>query len=309
MSDLHIDASSVVVGEYEFVKNVLISELVSIVEGVGEEIRGIFVVGDISKDMRLSLAFMDQLRDVEFLVDGKVVRYPVYFVPGNHDLRYVRDGDIRYSSDEVLGMYVDSEYNLIGKPVIDGDVGIVGGMSWYDYSLSPLSDEGLCDVEIEDRLFVMSSSYVAHDFTLGTVEISEYFTKRLEEDIRQVCDAGVNSVVVLNHFVPHVSFVDVPSTERGKVLNGSMGVARLHEIFSSVVVEYGVDLVNVFGHTHTEHEGLLDGVSYVCKPYGYIFAFAEEEDYGIGVMRDRLREMVSVIDLGESVLGNERIVG
>lgn len=309
MSDLHIDASSVVVGEYEFVKDALISELVVLIESVGEEIGGIFVVGDISKDMRLSLAFMDQLRDVEFRVGGQVVRYPVYFVPGNHDLRYVRDGDSRYSSDEVLGMYMDSEYNLIGKPVIDGDVGIVGGMSWYDYSLSPLSVVGVCDEEIEDRLFVMSSSYVAHDFTLGTVEISEYFTKRLEADIRHVCDAGVSSVVVLNHFVPHVSFVDVPRTERGKVLNGSMGVARLHDLFGSVISEYGVELTNVFGHTHTEHVGLLDGVYYVCKPYGYIFAFAEEEDYGIGVMRERLREMVSVIDLGESVLGNERIVG
>lgn len=294
------------VGDVNIGYRVFFKEVEEYVSSLSERIDGICIVGDISNEMLKTLDVLHRLADGSYYAkNDEMYEIPIYYVPGNHDVWAVSDrvfyggetdetSDIEYgySSDEAMRMYVESYYNLIGNPLISGEVGIVGGFSWYDYSLGSidLSDEKLertkrgiwgdrfCNLSGTDR------------------EISSYYMDLFKGDLDRAVKAGVKNLLVMNHFVPHEDFVVETDSYNWNVCNAFMGTGEVHEILADVVREHGIEVTCVFGHTHFDFEDEIDGVRYVCNPIGYVF----EWNFGEVRVKDwkrRLKERFYVLEI------------
>lgn len=315
MSDVHIDntyrALREVYGNDLSGKSdaylIFQDEVERFVAGLDERIDGIGVVGDISNEMLKTLDVLHRLADGSYYdKNDEMYEVPVYFVPGNHDVWAVSDrvfydgetdetSDIEYgySSDEAMRMYVESYYNLIGNPLISGEVGIVGGFSWYDYSLGSidLSDEKLertkrgiwgdrfCNLRGTDR------------------EISDHYMDLFKGDLERACESGVKRLLVMNHFVPHEDFVVETDSYNWNVCNAFMGTSEVHELLARVGSEYEVEITCVFGHTHFDYEGEIDGVRYECKPVGYPFEWGVFGELSVKDYKRRLRDRFYVLEI------------
>ena len=318
MSDSHVDHVNRllegVVGDRNVGYRVFFDEVEDYVSSLDERIDGICVVGDISNRMS-GCEWLDEFGSLDVLhrlADGSYVdvnfeeyEVPVYFVPGNHDVwavgeRVFYEGETDetseivegYSSAEALRMYEESVYNVIGDPVVRGEVGIVGGFSWYDYSYDGfgLEEEKLARTKMSkwgDRFC---------DFLESDVELSAYYMEKFERDVRRVLELGVRRLLVMNHFVPHVDFVTETDSYNWNVCNAFMGTGRVHEVLAGVVAETGIEVTCVFGHTHFDYEDEIDGVYYVCNPIGYSFEWTFGE-VSVKDWKRRLRDRFRVIEI------------
>ena len=90
----------------------------------------------------------------------------------------------------------------------------------------------------------------------------------------------------MTHYVPSSEFVSYTGDRTWDSNNSFMG--SIH--YQRLAEEYGVSKV-IFGHTHSTHNKVVNGVSYHCNPIGY-----SGSDFG-ETFRDRVKEQLLVINL------------
>lgn len=313
MSDPHVDHVNRElekvyrdVGDVNIGYRVFFKEVEEYVSSLSERIDGICIVGDISNEMLKTLDVLHRLADGSYYdKNDEMYEVPVYFVPGNHDVWAVSDrvfydgetdetSDIEYgySSDEAMRMYVESYYNLIGSPLISGEVGIVGGFSWYDYSFDTFD---LTEGKLSDTKMAIWGDRFCN-FEESDRELSNRYVRELGRDVNTAIDSGAKRLLVMNHFIPHESFLTETDSYNWNVCNAFMGTGEVHEILAEVVRDYGIEVTCVFGHTHFDYEDEIDGVRYVCNPIGYGF----EWNFGEVRVKDwkrRLKERFYVLEI------------
>lgn len=321
MSDPHIDHTDRElrkvyrdVGDMNIGYRVFFKEVEDYVSSLSERIDGICIVGDISSKM-WGYEPNDEYGSIQVLyrlADGsyydheyEMYEIPIYYVPGNHDVFAVRERvfyegetyetsevEDGYSSSDALGFYKQSVYNLIGNPDVIGDVGVIGGFSWYDYSFDTF---GLTEGKLSDTKMAIWGDRFCN-FEESDRELSDRYIREFERDVHTAIELGAKRLLVMNHFLPHESFLTETDSYNWNVCNAFMGTGRVHEILAEVVRDYGIEVTCVFGHTHFDYEDEIEGVRYVCNPIGYGF----EWNFGEVRVKDwkrRLRECFYVLEI------------
>jgi predicted phosphodiesterase len=203
----------------------------------------IIVAGDVSDDLRL----------VEGCLGALAKRFAkVMFVPGNHDLWVVRDGDEAGSIAKLEKLRnVAEQCGVSTSPQVVGRLAIVPLLSWYDYSFGEPSEE----------LLSAWADFVACRWPAGTGvgQVTDHFlakNPRSRPDCRQL--------ITFSHFLPRLELVP-RDPRRGAIdLRPVMGAARLDTQLRALGSE-----IHVYGHSHVSRVINIDGVTYVNNALGY----------------------------------------
>ena len=181
------------------------------------------------------------LVDKIFNAIAEMARHVLY-IPGNHEYYHgskewteqkLREGMARYDNIHFL----DNQ-----ELTIDG-VHFIGGVMWY-----PVGD-GLNQIYAKQ----MSDKHEIANFTWAERE-NAIFTSVVNS-----C-ATPNSVVITHH-MPHP--MTTPREFRGSNLN------RFFVSDMSFTMKTRRPKLWLFGHTHTEYDGIYESTRMVCNPYGY----------------------------------------
>lgn len=153
------------------------------------------IAGDVSGGITLATDCLQQFRE---FAQGK------YIIAGNHDL-WTESGD----SFEVYSLLFPKLaeqcgfHSLDQRPAILGDIGLVGTIGWYDYSLRQ-EDLKIPMKYYQDKslpgIATWADKYFIHwEFTDS--EFVDYTLQRLKQQIEAVY-AQVESIVCILHHLP-----------------------------------------------------------------------------------------------------------
>jgi predicted phosphohydrolase len=184
------------------------------------------------------------------------------FVPGNHEL-WTLEGDSEERYERVLpALAREAGFHMLdGAPVRIGDVGIVGNIGWYDYSLQ---DRRLRLREFFYRRKTLPGLVTMNDrrfvrWRFSDAEFTERCAGRLAEDLRSVSPA-VRTIVAVTHFVP---FRELVGPAEGlplmfaRAFLGSTALGRVLRRFRKVRHV-------VCGHAHLDAEADIGSVRAVA---------------------------------------------
>ena len=261
LSDLHIDV------------NVnMLDHAVSTVTQVYREnnLDKLFLAGDTSGDYYITFRLIEMLRK-----DG----LEVYTVFGNHEY-----WSISYKDAQLLN---NDSYINEKAVVLDNNTVVIGIDGLYDYSF-------VLDVFNQHTLKLPKSIEVLTQAGRRTFDLK----RNRVGDYREVFDSMENGlikllnehkgkdIILMTHYVPSEKFVKYLGDVSWDINNSFMGSKRYQEIAE----EYGISKV-IFGHTHSTHNEVINGVSYHCNPVGY-----GRHEYE-GTFIDRVSEQIFVIEL------------
>lgn len=192
----------------------------------------------------------------------------VFYVPGNHEL-WVRDG--RGDSIEKLARVIEvcERLGVSTRPGRAGDCWVVPLFSWYDEGFDV---DGSGDTESlegwADRYFCKWPD--------GIGPVSDFFLKMNEPHVRRY----PGPVISLSHFLPRRELL--PPTHR-LLFKGLPKVAGCPGL--DVQLRRLDSRVHVSGHSHINHDRVIDGVRYVQhalkypserRPPNFSFKFIQE---------------------------------
>lgn len=195
----------------------------------------------------------DTLRKLAWCLGALAKRFrKVLFVPGNHDLWVIRDGQHKSSLqkfDEVAAVVVSSGASM--ETFHEKGVTIVPLLSWYDYSFGEPDDE-LRAVWMDYRACRWPAGYTEKDVTA-------HFSA-----LNQSVKPNGGKVITYSHFLPRLDVMPsyIPSVSRK--LYPVLGSARLDRELRSVQ-----STLHVYGHSHVNRQVTIDGVTYVNNAFGY----------------------------------------
>ncbi|MFA5489435.1 MAG: metallophosphoesterase [Candidimonas sp.] len=212
----------------------------------------LIVAGDVSNYVSSSVYFLEK---------AKQHYKTVIFVEGNHEY---------YSSipmDDIVS-YLKKSSNEIGFYYMDGtnyviveDVAIVGINMWYDFHYATG-----CDAN-ESKYTWYKSSSDSRRITFknspeimakSAIDIIENTIKDLNEN------PSIRSIVVVTHTSPITEAILVKEDDDiWNSINGAYGCKEAQRLF-----KYSKITNWVFGHVHSQHDIIKDGIRYVVNPRG-----------------------------------------
>jgi predicted phosphodiesterase len=177
----------------------------------------------------------------------------VLFVPGNHELWVMREGDGKHSLqkfDDVCAVAASSGAST--RPFRRGGVSIFPLLAWYDNSFGEPSEE----------LRSMWMDYRACRWPPGLDEkdVAAHFAALNEPHVPPAGD----TVVTFSHFVPRLDVMPAHIPPAYRVLYPILGCKRLERQLRELDPR-----IHVYGHSHVNRHVTLGGVTYVNNAFGY----------------------------------------
>lgn len=176
----------------------------------------------------------------------------VFYVPGNHEL-WVRDG--RGDSIQKLSRVVEicERLGVSTRPGHAGGSWVVPLFSWYDESFDVDGSGDTASLEgWADRYFCK--------WPAGIGSVSDFFLKMNEPHIRHY----PSPVISLSHFLPRRELLPPTKRLRFKGLPKVAGCLKLDGQLRRLN-----SLVHVSGHSHINHDRMIDGIRYVQHALKY----------------------------------------
>jgi putative phosphoesterase len=187
-------------------------------------------------------------------------------VLGNHDIWLTDDCFNSFQKYELKHQIAEnlSYIFLDGNPTIFNNIGFIGNIGWYDYSLRDKSLDSkypLADFMYKTKRFPNGKGRwmdgVYAKWRIPDNEVTQYFAKRLEEDILKIYNK-CNSICFLMHHIPCEHMV----TRKDE--NWNMGNAFVgSSVFENIIRKYNKINFVVCGHTHTSFDENINGVRYI----------------------------------------------
>lgn len=265
ISDLHYDVNSHLLKEIDV--GMTVGKLVKITKEVIKEegLDYLFISGDIA----------NSIKTIEIVRELNTTGVRVRYVPGNHDVWSVdRNTERQYSKFIKDENCLVNKYEGLGKYV-----GVVGLFSWYDSTLSTISEE---TEFFQERKGLWGDSIYTDWF--GKRE--EIVQKHIAEVEKKVKEYWFTEIILLNHFLPKKDFiVHKEGNDDWNFANSFMGTEKVLEL-----VERNKNIqVVTFGHTHIRYgEKIEDDVLYISGPLGYV------HEWGGHGFRGRLKECLVI---------------
>jgi predicted phosphodiesterase len=196
----------------------------------------------------------DSLRLLEWSLATLAARFKqVLYVPGNHDLWVLRDGDKKTSLekfDQVSRVVEQSGASM--QPFHHKDLSIIPLLSWYDYSFGQPSNE----------LRRYWRDYRACQWPDGfeVSHVATYF-----ENLNNSTPVARNGTcITFSHFLPRIDLMPEYIPNEKRILYPVLGSARLDEKIRALKPK-----IHVYGHSHVNRRVQIDGVTYVNNAFGY----------------------------------------
>lgn len=290
-SDLHIDITSQ--------NRRLLPNLLDRIEELRPDV--FVLAGDLGNDLG---AWRETLRQFQSLSMPKLV------VPGNHDvwleskraLRRSQDSFWKYnhalpgSAEEFGFQYLPT------KPVVFGEVGFVGSLGWYDYSVRDRRLDGTISFrDYEKGQFTAGSwndvryaawlRYPASDdwrkrtLRLTDAEVCKSMQDSLDRDLASLPRA-VEKIIAVVHTCPFEGCIERRTLP--DPFDAYEGSSSIGEILSRYSGRH--EVVAICGHRHSYLDIVENGVRVVRRPVGYLNRFD-------GDIRQKANEVVGVLDV------------
>lgn len=256
-------------------------------------IDGLIVTGDIAgKNSYLDKFFR---LGSELEIDYRI------FVPGNHDVwvNHQAEGLSWFQLEQYLPQLCQKYgwYYLPGDPLSIDEIGIVGTMGWYDYSLrNKIWDDKvvLSDYRRKinpqngyrwmDRSFAQFGNFSDKDLVF-------HFLQQLNSDIQLSLENNPSKMVVCTHFVPFQDFIQYRGIIAYDYFTAFYGSAKCGELILSYTSNLK-EMAVVFGHVHQPKIQEVSGsVTGYCVPIGY------PREYGDSELNDLFDQRIQVLSI------------
>lgn len=177
----------------------------------------------------------------------------VLFVPGNHDLWVIRDGDEKSSLqkfDEVCDVVQSNGASM--QEFRERGVSIIPLLAWYDYSFGKPGED----------LRSIWMDYRACRWPLGYVEadVAAHFAALNEHHMRP----RTGTVITYSHFLPRIDVMPRFIPHASRALYPILGTASL-----DLQIRRLDSAIHVYGHSHVNRRVRIDGVTYINNAFGY----------------------------------------
>lgn len=217
----------------------------------------LYVVGDISNDAVLSISFVEKMKE-QFGVE-------TYLIPGNHDY---------YTFDESFGRMRHMFLNTFPH-IVDG-IGIMGDTGWYDYSWLRYGNVGLA---MKGKTSDNGGTWPDHRFIKfpkvygnSAKWLTDVCVNNLYRQNNILNAANVSERIVATHMVPNEMFIE--RDDYNSPSNCYFGSKALQSCIENIAPDFAF-----FGHTHTQHDKIVNGTHYICSPVGYMsYEHAQTKD-------------------------------
>lgn len=174
----------------------------------------------------------------------------VLFVPGNHELWVVRDGQDKTSwqkLEEVTAVAASSGASM--QPLHADGVSIFPLLSWYDYSFGEPSAE-LESMWMDFHACRWPEGSGVKDIALRLAGFNDRYVA-----------SGSGKTITFSHFLPRRDLL--PQGSR-RVLDPVLGTMQLDRQLRLLNPS-----IHVYGHSHINRNVQIDGISYINNAFGY----------------------------------------
>ncbi|WP_078551476.1 metallophosphoesterase [Bacillus alkalicellulosilyticus] len=251
ISDLHIDINRLR-GKVDIIESLI---------DVCTELRldALCIGGDVTNHYELTL------ETLYFLEDN--LQFPVYFIPGNHDLWNESTPEI--DTWQIYQQLQKYRHNLANGPqALTDDWVLIGDVGWYDFSFrsDKYSEEKLREMKFKGRTW---RDKELTSWTEDPASIHRYFLEKIE---RQLIENQSKNIVLCTHVVPNRHFI-VPTPHRvWDYYNAFLG----SEEYGVLAQKYKVAYM-LCGHVHFRKKVIQDGTTFLCSCLGYLNQWREKE--------------------------------
>jgi predicted phosphohydrolase len=290
-SDLHIDITPQNRG--------LLPYLLGRVEELRPHV--LVLAGDLGNDLS---AWREALQQFQSLSIVKMV------VPGNHDvwmeskraLKRTQDSAWKYNhalpaSAEEFGFHY-----LPTKPVVFGEVGFVGSLGWYDYSIRDQRLDGVISLSVYEKgefsagswndvryaawlRYPASDNWRQRKLRITDAEVCQSMQDSLNRDLASFRES-VDRIVAVVHTCPFESCIERTTLpDPFDAYEGSSGIGEILTRYSG-----RHKIVTICGHRHRYLDIVENGVRVVRRPVGYLKGF--DGDY-----RQKANEVVGLLEV------------
>jgi len=278
ISDIHLDRN----GE------VVIQAIAQTVQLAKAEL--LVIPGDLSCG---SSACLESINKLE-----AACKLPVYFVPGNHDIWFMRENDIpataeSYPTDshqELSRLHADKRCLSTHILALDNDWKIGGSMGWFDYSFG-------------NRQFSVT------DFSRMTYERQQWQDKlrsrwqmdhpalalHLLKELQQLLGSELQKTIVVTHVVPHQQFTIPEDYGNWRYFNAFLGSAQYGEYSMS-----GFAPLHVFGHVHWRGESRIGNTTFMVQSLGYKHEWKQND------VLQEVKKCLAVVDTTRRTITHEQ---
>lgn len=255
IGDLHMDYNT----HHDFLK-----AFTSVCQNLSLDI--IVFCGDTTTGAHKALAFYDALSNE---VDTKVLQ-----IPGNHELYCVGEellpNEVCLDADEYMDLLLNHPDNsLFRNPIVNGDWCIIGGPSWYDYSLhrnylrmDPIAKRRFLKRNPEYKYIQDSGQnpFINEKITAKSLMLME----RQLRTIRERPNGGKIKICSVIHMLP------IPEMYKSSHVWGTTVAFMGSKYYAELYEQYGVDRC-ICAHSHIRKEMTKNGTTYVNVSLGHNF--------------------------------------
>lgn len=234
----------------------------------------IFALSDIHVDYEGNAKWVDSLSTVEYQDDVLILagdltdRPPLFewcvrafakrfrkvvFVPGNHDLWVIRDGQGKNSLQkfaEVRAMVEACGATM--ETYRDRGVAIHPLLGWYDYSFGEPSEE------LQAMWMDFRACRWPEGFDMNAVSL------HFDGINRSSRGAEGETVITCSHFLPRIDAMPWYISGANRMLYPVLGSTRLETRLRDLNPS-----IHVYGHSHVNRSVDIDGVKYINNAFGY----------------------------------------
>jgi len=178
----------------------------------------------------------------------------VTYVPGNHDLWIIRDGN-QFPDSWAKFSFIQQLANDCGvlmEPITLGSLSVIPLLGWYDYSFGQPSDQ-LSDVWMDYRACQWPDNQDDVDITSIFIQMNEKFISFRND-----------KVISFSHFLPRIDLMPsfIPLSKR-----------YLYPVLGTSLLEKQIRLfksdIHIYGHSHVNQNITLSDTLYINNAFGY----------------------------------------
>lgn len=212
----------------------------------------LIVAGDVTDNITLFEKAMTELRS----------RFnEVMFVPGNHDLWFIRNPGVNDSLQKFeLIKTITQNCGIRMEPLCFNSVLIVPLFGWYDYSF------GLPTHETYEVWMDFTACKWPNNWREDS--ITNFFISLNEQRLEIQPSAKLTKIISFSHFLPRIDLLPyyIPLSKR--YLNSVLGTSLLEKQIRVLNSD-----IHVYGHSHVNMEINKEQTLYINNAFGYPYEF------------------------------------
>jgi predicted phosphohydrolase len=197
-----------------------------------------------------------------FLTWCKIIWDKIVYIPGNHEYYglSIEQGNI------FLKEICDSVNVTLLCPGIyelNDEVMIVGATLW---STIPMSQHRTIKNGVNDFIRIIDNSIEAHNMRFQSD------LNFITSELNKLAENSINKkTIIVTHFVPDLETAEL----EGSNLTAFFGT----DILSSFEKHKNRIIYWIYGHSHINRRGEVNGINLMCNQVGYSWLLAERDDY------------------------------